>query len=208
MIKDTFSIEDLLEIFVSGGIVMLGAWYLNRAALFEYFPAIAQDVNSMGDSKLGGKAVVFVILVMFAGVIITHIFDAVLPLIIENHRIRRTKGLIIKKLFSYALLIVSAPTMRDPRAIAIERYLNSNRKDWFLKMVQAWAHSDERRLVSYDEKIVVHQHIGHLEKEGFEIFFWPATSKQGDIALQTTSTLASLHRKTAIQARQGVVIPR
>ena len=151
--------EALLEIFVAGGIVILGAWYLNRPVLFEYFPAIAQDVNAMGESKLGGKALVFVILVLFAGVIITHLFDAVLPLIIENHRIRGAKGIKIKKILSYLLLIVSAPTLKDPRAVAIDRYMNSPRRDWFLQMAMDWSKTDEHKLQEHTEKVIVHQHL-------------------------------------------------
>lgn len=82
-----------------------------------------------------------------------------LPLIIENHRIRKAKGFKVKKLLSDLLLLVSVPALKYPRAVAVERYLNSPRRDWFLKMAADWAKTNETRLFEHNERIIVHQHL-------------------------------------------------
>ncbi|NTU95816.1 MAG: hypothetical protein HGA52_07185 [Bacteroidales bacterium] len=158
MIKESISLESILEIFVSGGILVLGAWYLNRPVLFEYFPAIAQDVDMVGASGLGGKTVVFLILVLFAGIIITHMFDAVLPVVIGNQRVREGSSY-IKRFMCILFLLFSAPLSIDPRISSIDRYLNSSRRKWFLEMILSWTKTDESQIKNYNEKILVHQHV-------------------------------------------------
>lgn len=161
MFKDSISIETILEIFVSGGIVVIGAWYLNRAVLFEYFPNIARDVDvvQMANSSLDGKAVVFLIFVLFVGIIITHMFDAILPLVIDNKRIRSANASKWKRAISGVFAVFYAPLLADPRVSAIDRYLASERREWFLKMIREWAKAEEWELVTDEQKIIAHQHV-------------------------------------------------
>lgn len=158
MVRESIALDDVLEIFVAGGIFVIGSWYLNRSFLLEYFPVIAADFTS-GEPKIGGKLALFVIVTLFSGFSISHAFDAVLPLMLSvpEYRAKRYKRL---KTFIFLLFRgVSWGVERDPRIESINRYLESSRRQWFLDMVDSWAKADENTLQSDIEKVKIHQHI-------------------------------------------------
>src|SRR5215212_7998340 len=83
MIKDSLSVDTILEIFVSGGLFIIGVWYLNRTFLVEYFPGIAATVEA-DDKIVGNKIVIFLVLALLFGILITHLVDIVIPFIIGS----------------------------------------------------------------------------------------------------------------------------
>lgn len=156
MFKDSISIETILEILLAGGIVVLGTWYLNRPFLTEYFPFIAADAASLDmGNKLGGKVLIFLIISLFVGSTIIHAFDGVVPLLIG----RKKHSSFSKRFIYYGFRVFQPISASDPRVDAIERYLSSDRKSWFLKVAIDWAHTNEAKLQSQEEKIRVHQHL-------------------------------------------------
>jgi hypothetical protein len=156
MFKDSISLENILEIFLAGGVVVLGIWYLHRPFLTVYFPTIASDVASLDmGNKLGGKVIIFLIISLFIGSIITHAFDGLVPLIIVRNKYNNIFKRILYSLFRL-FIIIRVP---DPRLLAIDRYLESERKSWFLEVAKDWAHTSESKLNDADEKIRVHQHL-------------------------------------------------
>jgi len=159
MIKDSLSVDTILEIFVSGGLFIIGVWYLNRTFLAEYFPGIAATVEA-DDKLVGNKIVIFLVLALFFGILITHLVDIVIPFIIgskeySSKRYKRAKkvGFLFIRLFSW----IEEP---DPRVVAVQRYLDSSsRREWFLRMVQDWTMTNSEAIREKDEMVKAHQHI-------------------------------------------------
>ncbi len=156
MFKDSISIETILEILLAGGIVVLGAWYLNRPFLTEYFPFIAADAASLDmGNKLGGKVLIFLIISLFVGSTITHAFDGVVPLLLD----RRQHSSRTKRLVYFIFRLFQINRAPDPRVEAVKRYMSSERRQWFIKVATEWAHTDELKLQNKEEMIRVHQHL-------------------------------------------------
>jgi hypothetical protein len=160
MFKESIALENILEIFVAGGLFVIGTWYLHRPFLLEYFPAIAHDVFASDQApQLGGKLMVFIMLAMLAGVFITHMFDAVVPLVIGDRTYITKRFSIPKKIVVLLFRIVLFTEEPDPRVVAVKRYLKSSRKQWFLAMVKDWCKSDEKNLAQEKEMIMVRQQV-------------------------------------------------
>lgn len=164
--KPELTLERFLEIFVPGVLLSVGTWYLHRPFLLRYFPAVASDVSFLNGASeaLGGKAFVFSIIAITVGVLCSHLSDVALVGLIKNTcqspKARRWD----RAAFRWLLRPFGFTTAPDPRVHAIGRYLNSPRRELFLRMLAKWCVTDARRLEIADEAVIAHQHVlTHLQ---------------------------------------------
>jgi len=154
----SFNFRRLLDTFVPGFIVVISIWYLFKPIINKYFPTIAFDpeINSnYGDLKI----IILIVLSLFVGIIINHFSDIPISLLFPNQNSEKKKR-IFKRIAQTLFGIISWNNNDDPRVYSIDRYLNSNRKEIFIKMLKEWGFSDQKKLKNNkEEHIIAHQHI-------------------------------------------------
>jgi hypothetical protein len=152
-------IERTLGTFVPGALLVLGTWYFHRPFLLQRFPSIsAEDVGA------NTKAIVFLVLAISAGILISHMADTAVAVVVrdasattKSDRPMRHVGRAIARIFSFT-------AADDARVNAIGRYLRSPRGHLFLRMAQSWSGTSQESLSDNRERIFVHQHIvAHLK---------------------------------------------
>jgi hypothetical protein len=146
--------ERLLGIFIPGAIINIGIWYLFRPFIYEYFP----QFGSVGDPNL--KLLFLSIGSLCLGLLISHLSDIIIVVTTcdasNSEKSQRIHRRIARSLFRFFTFRPSG----DPRKHAVERYLESNRKERFLEMAEEWANVKERELEEdIGNSIVLHQHL-------------------------------------------------
>jgi hypothetical protein len=161
IIRPSLTFEKFLEVLLPGIIVVVGTWYLHRPLITKYFPLISSSFTKAGISSSGVSLRLLTVLLgsIVVGLIINHLADIAIVGIIQDDANtekskRKSRGL-LRILFS----IFTFKPADDPRKLAINRYLNSKRKNRFLEMMENWAGVSEEDLYSQEELVPAHQHI-------------------------------------------------
>lgn len=165
MIKSTLKIETYFEYLLPGMVFVGGIWYLYRPYISKYFPIISLDEVYAGEgaSVLAIKFVILMAISLAVGLVLKHLADIVLVAIVEDGSESEKASRINRVIFRMLFRLFTLKPIHDPRVHAMARYLESERKALFLKMTERWADSDESKMRSEAEKILVHQHIyAHL----------------------------------------------
>lgn len=160
MIKPEFTFERILEIILPGTVLAIGLWYLHRPFLSVYFPTVASISDPEPDqaNSIASKATVFFLITLMMGVVIRSLSDMAVATLFndesespKSHRKRRRLISVLMRLF----LLGGA---RDPRVLAVDRYLASPRKDRFVSLVSDWCFV-KCDFGKNEEKVLVHQHL-------------------------------------------------
>jgi hypothetical protein len=149
----------VVETFVAGNLLVIGTWYIHRPFLLDTFPQIASDVDSTGIAGIGGKFLFLTLASTVMGIYITHIFDAIVPIMVGGPLYANKRQKYIKMIIIWFFKIFTFSFEKDPRIVSTRRYLTSIRKDWFLEVVRDWARSSEAEMKDESEIVKVHQHI-------------------------------------------------
>lgn len=158
MIKPNISFDRFLSTFMPGGVLVVGIWYLHRPFLLKYFPYVASEVGE-GGANVGIKTLIFIVAATCSGVIINHFADlAIVALVIDGAENEKSDR-ILRKLFRLIFRIFSIKVEPDPRIKAVNRYLDSDRKEVFLEMMKDWSWTNENKLQLPNEAISSHQHL-------------------------------------------------
>ncbi|MES1241194.1 MAG: hypothetical protein ABUT39_06195 [Acidobacteriota bacterium] len=160
MLKPDLTFDRLLTTFAPGAVFVSGVFYMNRPILTKYFPYVAGYAAQVGEDTLGPEAriILFSLAAVCMGVIFEHLSDLAIIFITEGEhgsgypQKRRAWARRFNRLF------FSKP-LPDPRRKVLDRYLKSNRKDDFLKMVRSWGRSDAEEVEEKGRAGIVHQHI-------------------------------------------------
>jgi len=198
---------------VVGAIVFLGAWYLHRPFLLEYFPNAAGDASAQGfDAEVA--ILLFVVGSVALGVLIGHIADVAVVACFEEtgtgkqHRRYR-------RWFRAASRPFTIETLPDPRHQAVTRYLDSPRRAEFVEMLVRWGLSSPERMHTPGEAAIVHQHVvarlkalGSSGKEAAEEAFEPvAFSAAIFVALAALVFIGLSSFVTALMVTKHKVFP-
>lgn len=166
MIKSSLKIETFMEYLLPGIVFIGGIWYLFRPLISAYFPLLSLDdvPAEKGASILAIKFAVLIIISLATGLVFKHLADITIVAAVQDDAESEKSSRYTRQLLRIIFTIYTFKPIADPRVSAITRYLQSERKEVFLKMVNSWAHSNETKMVSNSEKIHVHQHIiAHLK---------------------------------------------
>jgi hypothetical protein len=151
------SLERFFDKFVVGAMVFLGAWYMHRPFLLEYFPNAAGDASVQGfDAEIA--ILLFVVGSVALGVLIGHVADVAVVACFEEagtgkqHRRYRRWFRAVSRPFTI-------DTLPDPRQQAVARYLGSPRRVEFGEMLCCWGLTSAERIHAPAEAAIVHQHV-------------------------------------------------
>lgn len=166
MIKSSLKIETFLEYLLPGVIFVGGLFYLYGPLISSYFPLLSLDNVPVGEraSILAIKFTVLIIISLAVGLVFKHLADITIVAVVQDDAESEKSSRYTRKLLRTIFKVYTFNLISDPRVSAITRYLKSERKEVFLRMVDSWAQSTEVKLESNSEKIHVHQHIiAHLK---------------------------------------------
>lgn len=150
--------SDAARNLVPGFIVVAGGWYLYRPFLLKTFPFIIEDVLAWNSQT---KIIICFLLCLVIGIFYDSISDVAVAVLSEDFEEEDEWGLntvILKIVKAYAFLF-SFKLMKDPRIVAVNKYLNSNRRQHFTKLHNEWGLVHEEEIKSDIGKTLAHQHI-------------------------------------------------
>ena len=159
MLKTDFTFRRFLDTFVPGFILVISTWYLYKPYFNKYFPTIAFDSSTESDlfsSEI--KLAVLLVASIFVGILINHFSDISVALLYPNYYNEKRKRT-LKRFAVASFSLLSFDYNDDPRVSSVHRYLTSNRKDIFQKMLKEWAYTDIDKVENTEEAIIAHQHI-------------------------------------------------
>jgi hypothetical protein len=158
MIQSRVNFNDLVKHLVPGSILAAGVWYLYRPTLFKIFPFIIENVAAWGHQI---KLFTFVIVSIVFGIFIHSLSDIAVIMVTEDDGEPGISS--VEKFFFYALRIYgyffSFSYMKDPRVVAIDRYLSSGRSHIFDGVHKSWGLVDNQEILTNKGKVIAHQHI-------------------------------------------------
>ncbi len=158
MIKPVVPYDRFLSIFMPGGVFVVAVWYLHRPFLLKYFPYIASEVGE-GGATGGIKTLIFIIAATCFGIFINYFADIAVVAIVyddaESKKAERKARRFLRTIYR----IFSIKVEPDPRTNAILRYLDSDKKEQFIKMMEDWTWTNEEKLRNPNGAILAHQHI-------------------------------------------------
>ena len=160
MLKSDITFDRFLTTFVPGAAFVSGVFYMNRPILTRYFPYVAGYATQTTEDTLGPEAriILFSLAAICMGVIFDHLSDLAIIFVAEGEhgsgspQKRRLWARRLNRLF------FSKP-LPDPRRRVLDRYLKSNRREDFLKLVRCWGLSDAEEVQEKGQAGIVHQHI-------------------------------------------------
>lgn len=160
VLKAEITFERILGTFVPGALFMLGTWYLHRPFLLKYFPYIAGDPSESG-AVIGKevKTILFVIAALSLGLTFNHFSDIIVVCLFKDDAMSEKSTRRIRRIVRACWRLIGFTYNNDPRTRSITRYLQSPRKERFLKMMTCWASTDEKQLERPNESIIAHQHV-------------------------------------------------
>lgn len=160
MLKSEITFERILGTFVPGAIFVVGSWYFLRPFLLKYFPYVAGDPVGP-DAVLGKeiKIILFIIGAFSLGLIFNHFSDIFIVALFRDESLTGKSLRRSRLLFRHVMRLTGNSFNTDPRTRAVNRYLGSQRKERFLRMMSHWAGTDEKLLEEPGEKVIAHQHI-------------------------------------------------
>jgi hypothetical protein len=161
MLKPDITFERFLTAFVPGAVFVFGSFYLHRPLLLKYFPYVAGYSTTAPADTLGPetKILLISIVAICVGVIFDQLSDAAIVSVVavEDDASRPRKR--IRSAVRGVTRIFSFKPVPDLRKFVFTRYLNSPRRQIFLRMVECWGQSKEAEIEEVGKAAVVHQHI-------------------------------------------------
>jgi hypothetical protein len=160
MIKPEFTFERLLEIVLPGTVLAIGLWYLHRPFLSIYFPTVASIALPDPDqnNSIASKATVFFLITLMMGVVIRSLSDIAVATLFSDESESPKSQRKQRRLISFMMRLFLVGGARDPRILAVDRYLVSPRKERFLSLVSDWCFL-KTDLHGSEEKVLMHQHL-------------------------------------------------
>ena len=167
MLNTQISFERILGTFIPGALFSFGTWYLHRSFLLKYFPNIAGDptVSSFGGLATEVRFLLFIFASLCIGLILNQFADIGIASLFRDDATSEKSKRRGRNMARIVWRVVGFTLNQDPRTRAVKRYLESPRKQPFLKMMRDWAGTDEQQLkdsegkVNSNEAIAAHQHI-------------------------------------------------
>jgi hypothetical protein len=161
MLKPDIAFDRFLAAFVPGAVFVFGAFYLHRPFLLKYFPYVAGYSATNQADTLGPETRILLISIVAicVGVIFDQLSDAAIVSVVavddDANRPRKR----IRNAVRGMTRIFSLKPVPDLRKFVFTRYLNSPRRQIFLRMVECWGQSSEAEIEEAGKAAVVHQHI-------------------------------------------------
>jgi hypothetical protein len=167
MLNTQITFERILGTFIPGALFSFGTWYLHRSFLLKYFPNIAGDptVSSFGGLATEVRFLLFIFASLCVGLILNQFADIGIASLFRDDATSEKSKRRGRNIARIIWRVVGFTLNQDPRTRGVKRYLESPRKEQFLKMMRDWAGSDESQLKHSDgktnsnEAIAAHQHI-------------------------------------------------
>jgi hypothetical protein len=167
MLNTQITFERILGTFIPGALFSFGTWYMHRPFLLKYFPNIAGDpaVSSFGGLATEARFLLFIFASLCLGLILNQFADIGIASLFRDDAINEKAKRRARRIARMVWRVVGFTLNQDPRVRAMKRYLESPRKEPFLKMMREWADTDESRLkdadgrINSNEAIAAHQHI-------------------------------------------------
>jgi hypothetical protein len=167
MLNTQITFERILGTFIPGALFSFGAWYLHRSFLLKYFPNIAGDpsVSSFGGLATEARFLLFIFASLCLGLMLNQFADIGIASLFRDDATSEKSKRKGRNIARIIWRVVGFTLAQDPRTRGVERYLESPRKEQFLRMMRDWAGTDESQLkdadgkVNSSEAIAAHQHI-------------------------------------------------
>jgi len=157
MIKTDVPFQRILDILLPGALFSVGTWYILREFIEIYFPIVASV--SDGSAQFLTRLPILLLTSVIFGLVIDHLSDIAIAGTIRDRSKSEKAQRPARRLLSVLIRAFIIRPIDDPRVRSVRRYISSERKSHFLKMVHNWAFTDESKLVNDSEVILAHQHV-------------------------------------------------
>lgn len=160
MLSPDITFNRFLSSFVPGAVFVFGSFYLHRPLLLRYFPYISGYAAGQSGDTLSPEAriLLFSMAAVCMGVIFDQLSDAaVVSAISGEDDVKPRRWL--RTLFRWLSRPFVLRPVSDSRRFVLNRYLSSQRREAFLRMVESWAFSSESEIQEPGKAPIVHQHL-------------------------------------------------